>query len=150
MSAQHKYQSSTTLSWLEVQDKLQTLAAKIMTQRYVAFVTAADLQSNIPAHFLANLLSAEYHPNAIGLPPANNHSLVFALDNHAIKGAVPVIQSNAYKPAGTDFIEGYATFWRYSYLDQAYNMLMTPQFYLEDIEVEVDARVKIIKYPWNL
>lgn len=146
---ERKYQSSTAYSWPEIQERLGALAGAIMARKYVAFVTASDLRSNIAANMLANLLQAQYHPNAIGTAPANVTSLVFSLDNHGIQGAQPVIQSNNYNKDDAR-LPGYACLWRYTYEDQAYNMLMTPEFYLEDITVELDTRPKLIKYPWEL
>lgn len=149
MSIERRNQSSTTYSWTEITERLGALAGSIMAKRYIAFVTAARPQDNIPAHILANLLQADYYANAIGLPPANDSSLVFAIDNHGIPGDVGAMQSNTYN-GELAHVKGYAAIFRYIYDDQTYNTLMTPEFYLEDLTVELDTRPKLIRYPWEL
>lgn len=130
---ERKYQSSTYLSWQELDERLGALASSIMAKKYVAFVAAADQESNIAAHILAEKLMAKYHPEAIGSKPNNAHAVVFKLDNHNL-------------PA----LEGYACLYRYVYEDVAYNTLMTPEFYNEEIQVELDTRPQHIIYPWKL
>lgn len=130
---ERKYTQSTHVSWVELSQKIGALAGSIITKKYVAFVTAADIESNIGAHMLAELIQAEYHPNAIGSRINNSHAIIFKLDNH-----------------GLQFTEGMACLTRYIYEDETYNTLLTPEFYLDEVQVELDTRPLHIIYPWKI
>lgn len=130
-------------------DRLGMLAGNIMAKRYVAFVAPARIQDNIPAHILANLLQADYYPTAVGSSPNNASSIVFALDNHGIAGISQTIVSNNYTP-GEHIANGCACLWKYTYDDVPQNTLATPEYYLDEIVVELDTRAKLIRYPWEL
>lgn len=130
---ERKYTQATNLSWIEVDQMIAGLASIIMAKRYIAFVTAADLESNIAAHMLANKLMAKYMPESIGATVNNEHAIVFKLDNHGLQQT-----------------EGVACLYRFTYEDPVYNTLMTPEFAIEEIPVEMDTRPRKIMYPWSL